>query len=221
MSKLKDITTFILCYIYSRILSITFIETILPIIFVIIDIFHKVSRGQNQIVFIVVLEVLFFFYIRLILWGVFKLAMVKKNKNAGLYRISRKYTMLSNNELRGQDTETIEKILKDDYKEILDYGLGKYSKGIKITTHSLVVDKLKNLKYGNREQYRNCKVGRKYIVKEKFHMLTFKQFIKYLNALTNPNNIYYIEAKKYIKPRDRYKFNIRYDENKNIIVEPN
>lgn len=227
MGKLKDLTTFILCYIYSRIFNKTFVEITLPIIFGIIDLFKSISRGINSIVFTTIKDVLIFALYTVTLKVLYRVVnnflLVKKNENAGLFRYSGTYTMLPNKKLRGEDKETIKKELEYDYKEILDYGLDKYSKGIKITTNDLVVRSLIKMKYGNRVQYRKCKVGRKYIIKEKFYMLTFKQFIKYLIALTNQNNNYYIDAKKYIKPRDKYKFIIRYDKknNNNIIVEPN
>lgn len=225
MKKIKDLIIFTWCYIISRILAPTFFTTDLVIIYVIIDSLVKILKGVDNVEWFIVVELLMFIFLTVVTRLFYKLAhflvMAKKNKNAAITRIGHNYTMLSNKKLRGKSKYDIKNILEDDYKEILDYGLNKYSRGIKITTHSVVIDKLKKLGYGNREQYKNCKIKKKYIIKEKFHMLTFKQFIIYLVALTNPNNRLYMEAQKYLKPHNVYKFIIRCDAEKNIIIEFN
>lgn len=221
----KNIIKFLALFLYSRVLNLSSLTTIIPIIFVGWDFTERILEGVYDIGYLLILEtvifILFILFTKGIYFGFYMLFLSKKNKNAGIFRGTHSFTMLSNKRLRGIEQSEIERILGDDYKEILDYGLNKYPNGIKITTHSLVVQNLTSMGYGTRAEYRNCKLAKTSIIKEKFHMLTFRQFLRYIKAIANPDNEYHIEANKYLKPRNRYKFIIRRDSENNIIVESN
>lgn len=219
----KDMIEFILVYMLTTITNKIFRVLTLPLIVVFIGFICDIVKGVNETKILFSNAIILFIFANIVLTLGYKLydrlRCAKRNKNAAILRGKHVFTMLSNPELKGKSKKDIENILKKDYKEILDYGLKKYPKGIKITTHDLVVRELISMGYGTKKEYGSCKLEKKYMIKEKMHMLTLKEFKMYLLALSNKENKNYYDAKKYLKPRNRYKFIIKYDENKNIKVE--
>lgn len=221
----KNITKFLSFYLLGLIsdnivLSLTLALTLALISSLTLSLIMELGFLFGTLTYIIFFIIIFIFCVIC-----FKLAFLfvysKKNKNAAIIKFTHSFTMIANPKLRGKNEEEIMNYLKKDYKNILDYGVKKYPNGIKITTHALVVKNLIDMGYGTKKEYNNCISNKKYIVKEKFYMLNWKQFKKHFIALFNKDHRDkdYLEAKKLLKTHNRYIFIIKLDDNNKIKIE--
>lgn len=212
----KDSIKFLSFYLISFISDKITMLSVMSLIFSLEPLMNGYGLLVVTLNFIIWFLILYFLYV-----AVSFIVYSKKNKNAAIMKITHSFTMIGNPKLRGKDHTEIMNILNKDYKDILDYGIDKYPNGIKITTHALVVKNLIDMGYGTKKEYSNCISKKKYIIKEKFSMLKWKQFKKYFKALIKHNHKDkdYLDAKKLLKPHNRYIFIIKRDDNNQIKIE--
>ena len=137
------------------------------------------------------------------------------------YRRYKEFTFMPNIFLKGKTSKEVVEIVKDDYLNMLEWGLNKYSEGIIVRTNVFIVHQLIKSGYGNHEEFKKFILEKKYLFIDKFTMMKLSDFLKNLFILlfykTSSKN--YKKAINHLKLIDKYEFIIRKDKNGNIILK--